>query len=980
MRADARDRTATENRDLELRRVAERDREQFARAQRGVARARQRRRDELGKAVTGPGSLFSADVHVVREDGAVDDRSERIVAASRVEVPGMAEVSLGSRRSAEEIARAGFTNVGNACYVHAPMQMLLRTPGVVEWVRWHGSHPCTLRDAGHRERCVGCLMYRTVEQMDRSRGVKIAGPAPLAVGRRFVGEDFNNVLQWDAQEFALALMNKAIQQECDAGRECAWNAGLMHGDCRATHLDRLLSFVVEQRKRCVVCGVCTSRCERAQSLDVTAVAPTASSPFTVSEMILKELGVWRLDERNRAECSVCCERTIHEMQRRLVQHAWPNSLLVCVKRGHGENAQAEGALVRHKVVVDEELSLLPGMPRMTLCGVVYHSGETVNSGHYTAACRGTGGRYWMYDDIGRVPAVSIDLDISTWKPKQVHMLMYCRSDLVGARGDDGLNSGAGGPGGAMDRAGAGGGGGARGVSSSSGFAGNRAAGAAGGTGAAAAAGSEREADVPVHGGGGGRAGTRGQKRKGTETEGASSRTPGSGRRRLLRKTSQEAEEGGVVGDIGGVAVGSSGPLMPRGSPASSDPRARQAFAAAASGEDGGGAQTPSRRLRAKTLPGSAERLGSGVHAREVVAGEGGAADMSASARRRLRSKTCPGSGEEEWFCELRGSEGLGTVASQDLKTAGEGDVHGGGASSSLGAGADASQVEYDEEAHVLNYCAEFSLESRLREVERNRRQNIFLGMPEADAQAVHDRLKRSHEDMQEKYNALVRAGRLGDKGSEASDSGLACSAGAESAASPAPASAGVGAANEGGASGTGHVVGGGRGSRAGRGPSGRAAGGVRGGRGRRAPDEQAEVPRREEAGVRRSARIQAQGTREQLPKSQPSAAGATIRGGILSRPARGSSEVVSATQPSASGTAVSPARTRQRIVCGFGNERVPDLAQFQRERAEEQLQRGVQRVREGVRGRMVDREGNELDRSQGGAFSIGSGRGRGGGK
>ena len=281
----------------------------------------------------------------------------------------------------------------------------------------------------------------------------------------------------------------------------------------------------------------------------------------------------------------------------------------------------------------------------------------------------------------------------------------------------------------------------------------------------------------------------------------------------------------MFGDIGGVAAGSSGLLVPRGSPASSDPRARQAFAAAASGEDGGGAQTPSRRLRAKTLPGSAERLGSVVHAGEVVAGEGDAADMSASARRRLRSKTCPGSGEEEWFCELRGSEGLGTVASQDLKTAG-----------------------------------------------------------------------------------------------------------ADSAAGPAPAIASVGAANDGGASGTCHAAGGGRGSRAGRGPSGRAAGGVRGGRGRRAPDEQAEVPRREEAGVRRSARIRAQGTGEQLPKSQPSAAGATIRGGILSRPARGSSDVVSATQPSASGTAVSPARTRQRIVCGFGNERVPDLAQFQRAR------------------------------------------------
>ena len=136
-----------------------------------------------------------------------------------------------------------------------------------------------------------------------------------------------------------------------------------------------------------MCGVCTSKCERAQSLDVTAVAATASSPFTVSEMILKELGVWRLDEDNPVQCFRCHnENRVHEMQRRLVQHTCPNSLLVCVKRVHEENSQAEmGVLARHKVVVDEELSL-PGMPRMTLCGVVYHSGRTVNGGHYTAAC------------------------------------------------------------------------------------------------------------------------------------------------------------------------------------------------------------------------------------------------------------------------------------------------------------------------------------------------------------------------------------------------------------------------------------------------------------------------------------------------------------------------------------------------------------------------------------------------------------------
>ena len=94
-RAKERRRAAEENRALEQRRAADRDREEFAKAQRGAARARQRRRDELRAAVTGPESLFSAAVQIFRviregQGEVVDDRPQRIAAASSVQVPGMA--------------------------------------------------------------------------------------------------------------------------------------------------------------------------------------------------------------------------------------------------------------------------------------------------------------------------------------------------------------------------------------------------------------------------------------------------------------------------------------------------------------------------------------------------------------------------------------------------------------------------------------------------------------------------------------------------------------------------------------------------------------------------------------------------------------------------------------------------------------------------------------------------------------------------
>ena len=141
-------------------------------------------------------------------------------------------------------------------------------------------------------------------------------------------------------------------------------------------------------------------------------------------------------------------------------------------------------------------------------------------------------------------------------------------------------------------------------------------------------------------------------------------------------------------------------------------------------------------------------------------------------------------------------------------------------------------------------------------------------------------------------------------------------------------------------------------------------------------------------GLRRSGRLAARRvsfgeSAEASAQSQPQGPGASaqssgrgmrIRDGVLSGPPRVSSELGPATQCSASGTSRPSARRRQPIVTGFGSERVSDLESFQREREEEQLERASRRARDGNRGRMVDREGRDLDRSQGGVFSLGNRR------
>ena len=61
---------------------------------------------------------------------------------------------------------------------------------------------------------------------------------------------------------------------------------------------------------------------------------------------------------------------------------------------------------------------------------------------------------------------------------------------------------------------------------------------------------------------------------------------------------------------------------------------------------------------------------------------------------------------------------------------------------------------------------------------------------------------------------------------------------------------------------------------------------------------------------------------------------------------------------------------RGRVVSGFGEERVGDVMALEAQRDGEACARQRRRRQEGARGRMVDSAGHDLDRSEGGAFSL----------
>ena len=217
--------------------------------------------------------------------------------------------------------------------------------------------------------------------------------------------------QHDVAEFVDKFLACVHQVECDAGR-CALLWEHAQSDSKyATHVDRLFGFVRETRRRCKVCKgpVVRSWFERET---VWRVYPkhAEGGPQTVAEMYLASCR----PQKEELECPVCKVTTEHLCQSRPL--TFPNVLLVQMVRRPGARAPVD---------VEEQLELPGGFP-MELAGVVYHYGQTMDSGHYTCACRGPGGKYWFYDDAR--PVVCLQKAVAQIKPREVCFLAYCRRD------------------------------------------------------------------------------------------------------------------------------------------------------------------------------------------------------------------------------------------------------------------------------------------------------------------------------------------------------------------------------------------------------------------------------------------------------------------------------------------------------------------------------------------------------------------------
>ena len=169
---------------------------------------------------------------------------------------------------------------------------------------------------------------------------------------------------------------------------------------------------------------CTSKCCRAgrqtfelKNMLVLPLPDERSDAVTVFDLYLRYCrGVTKA-----VNCQRCGCLTDHSSQRRMVTR--PNVLVVQARR----TLAGDGSVWRHRVRPEARLELR-GVGAMELCAVVYHSGVSVDSGHYTCACRGPDGMFWLFDDVtrGDTGCRRLPIDIEQVLQKSVYVLVYVR--------------------------------------------------------------------------------------------------------------------------------------------------------------------------------------------------------------------------------------------------------------------------------------------------------------------------------------------------------------------------------------------------------------------------------------------------------------------------------------------------------------------------------------------------------------------------
>ena len=119
------------------------------------------------------------------------------VGPADVGIPGLTDVPRGAFSATEAVPLRGLRrSATNMCYVICAAQVMMRTPGMLEWLQKHSEDGCPHEDTS----CVLCGLCLTWTQVfaGAARGAEFP---ILAKRRRYVAGVFASGLQQDVGEF-----------------------------------------------------------------------------------------------------------------------------------------------------------------------------------------------------------------------------------------------------------------------------------------------------------------------------------------------------------------------------------------------------------------------------------------------------------------------------------------------------------------------------------------------------------------------------------------------------------------------------------------------------------------------------------------------------------------------------------------------------------------------------------------------------------
>ena len=297
-----------------------------------------------------------------------------------------------------------------SCYVLSVLQALLRVPAIASWLGFH-CQSCIVEDASNdlSRVCCACALWRSRKAL----GKRVV--PELVLRRDLAGKCFHDLNQHDVVAFISGLLEALRDAEREVSRCAPLPPDLKFSSMVCTHVDRIFSFVCEERSQCVACGHIIVEFYVDSILRLPLVHLEGEGP-SITDLYVQTCQLSSLGRPGSdRECSGACGcRTLHLIQVRIA--TTPNVLLV-----HLERVGPQGKILRHPVRVEEELNL-PGLDPLELSSVIYIEGATLPTSHYLCVSRGPDGNFWNFDD--QRPAFRIASSLASIRQASAEFLIY----------------------------------------------------------------------------------------------------------------------------------------------------------------------------------------------------------------------------------------------------------------------------------------------------------------------------------------------------------------------------------------------------------------------------------------------------------------------------------------------------------------------------------------------------------------------------